>query len=88
MFQGFGKGLISLLLTVTRVGLIGVPMAYILSRYYGLTGVWLGLISGGVISSILASSFAVYYFKTKLNSFPGRSNKNQSVNLDSNTAGH
>ncbi len=66
LFQGLGKGTISLILTVTRVGLIGVPLAYILSSCIGLTGIWYGLGASGIISALFGLGFLFYHFKYKI----------------------
>ncbi len=67
LFQGLGKGMVSLLLTLTRVGLVGVPLAYVLSTYMGLPGVWIGLGASVVVSALMGAGFIIYQFKYKLN---------------------
>ena len=52
MFRGVSKGKRSLIVTILRTIIIQVPVAYLLGIVFqmGLTGVWLGIITGNVIA--------------------------------------
>ncbi|MFW6022966.1 MAG: MATE family efflux transporter [Halanaerobiaceae bacterium] len=52
-FQAIGKGLPSLLLSVTRQFIILIPAFYLLSKYYGLNAVWYAFPISEVITLIL-----------------------------------
>lgn len=78
VFHGLGKGFISLTLTLTRVGLVGVPSAYFLSGYWGLNGIWLGMASGSFFAVLLAFILTTYFFTKKINA-----EKTEPLNLNS-----
>ncbi len=52
LFRGVGKGKRSLIVTVLRTIILQVPFAYFLGivLHMGLTGIWIGLISGNIIA--------------------------------------
>ncbi len=54
-FQGAGKGVPALVLTLLRVILISVPIAYVLAFLYGFgpTGVWIGVSLASIISALV-----------------------------------
>lgn len=54
-FQGAGKGVPALVLTLLRVILLSVPIAYVLTFMYGFgaTGVWIGISLASIISAIV-----------------------------------
>ncbi len=56
-FQAIGKALPALLLTLSRQGLIFIPLLIILSHYYGVIGVWLAFPIADVLSTILTAYF-------------------------------
>lgn len=58
-FQGFGRGMPKFLLTFLRVGVFAIPLAYILSKSFGLIGVWYGL----AVSNVLGALIAVVWFR-------------------------
>lgn len=55
-FQGAGKGIPALVLTLLRVILISVPIAYVLTFMYGFgaTGVWIAVSLASIISAIVS----------------------------------
>ncbi|MFW6128828.1 MAG: MATE family efflux transporter [Candidatus Aminicenantaceae bacterium] len=59
MFRGIGKGKRSLIVTILRTIILQVPVAYLLGITFnlGLTGVWLGLISGNILAAIVTFSW-------------------------------
>jgi len=56
-FQAVGKALPALLLTLSRQGLIFIPLLYLLSSFYGLIGVWMAFPIADVISTIITAYF-------------------------------
>lgn len=54
-FQGAGKGIPALVLTLLRVILLSVPIAYVLTFVYGFgpTGVWIGISLASIISAVV-----------------------------------
>ena len=56
-FQAVGKALPALLLTLSRQGLIFIPLLYLLSSYYGVIGVWMAFPIADVISTIITAYF-------------------------------
>lgn len=54
-FQGFGKGLPKFLLTLLRLGVLAVPLAYVLSKSFGLVGVWYGIAISYFINGVVAA---------------------------------
>ncbi len=65
VFQGMGKGLTSLILTVIRevffISLFAYLMAFGLG--YGVTGVWWGIVIGGTFGCAIAYIWAARYIK-------------------------
>lgn len=53
-FQGFGRGMPKFLLTILRLGILAIPLAYTLSKIFGLVGVWYGLAAATFINSLVA----------------------------------
>jgi len=55
-FQGLGRGLPSLVITMARAILIALPVAYYLAYHtpLGVTGAWVGLLASSVFSSLAA----------------------------------
>ena len=56
-FQAVGKALPALLLTLSRQGLIFIPLLFVLSHYYGVIGVWLSFPIADVISTVVTAYF-------------------------------
>ena len=68
VFQGMGKGTISLLLTVLRELVLVLVIAYILTYImgFGAYGIYIGLVLGAIIGSVMALGvFEVYYNRIK-----------------------
>ncbi len=65
MFQGVGKGLNALIITFLRSIVFIIPAVWLLSRQYGLVGVWWGIVIGTILGSIVAIIWANQYI-TKL----------------------
>ncbi|MBN1271102.1 MAG: MATE family efflux transporter [Candidatus Aminicenantes bacterium] len=56
MFQGTGKGLYSLTVTLIRTIFLTVPIAYLMAVVfkYDLSGLWWGIVSGNILGSAVA----------------------------------
>ena len=56
MFQGTGKGLNSLIVTLIRTIILAAPLAYIFAVFLNmnLSGIWWGIVAGNVTASIIA----------------------------------
>jgi len=64
-FQGLGKGMHSLGITMTRAVLFVIPISYYLAYYtdLGVTGVWIGVATSMVLAATLAFLWIESYFK-------------------------
>lgn len=58
-FRGSGKTMIAAIISITAIGLIRVPTAFISSRFWGPTGVWIAF----PISNILGATIAYLWFR-------------------------
>lgn len=56
-FQAIGKALPALLLTLSRQGLIFIPLLFLFSNYYGVNGVWLAFPVADIISTVVTAYF-------------------------------
>jgi putative MATE family efflux protein len=56
MFQGTGKGLYSLIVTLIRTIILAAPLAYIFAVFLNmnLSGIWWGIVAGNVTASVIA----------------------------------
>ena len=63
MFQGTGKGINSLIVTLFRTIVMTVPFAYLFAIVFnvGLNGAWWGLVAGNILGSITAFIWAKIY---------------------------
>ena len=73
-FQGVGKGLYSLIITVTRTLLIAIPLAAILGIVLGLgmNGVYLGFLIAGWTASCIALGWTRAFIRTLHSSSPSQ----------------
>ena len=64
-FQGMGRGLPSLVITMARAILIALPVAYYLAYHTGLgvTGAWVGIVASGAFSATVAFAWIEAYFR-------------------------
>jgi putative MATE family efflux protein len=62
VFQGLGRGMPGLLITLLRVALISVPLAWVLTRVFGfgLQAVWIAFAVSGPIASTVAVIWVHY----------------------------
>lgn len=64
-FQGMGRGVPSLVITIARAIVVALPVAYYLAYYtpLGLIGVWVGLVAAVAFSASAAFIWIERYFK-------------------------
>tara|TARA_X000001036_G_scaffold107920_2_gene101081 strand:- start:1694 stop:3043 length:1350 start_codon:yes stop_codon:yes gene_type:complete len=65
-FQAVGKALPALLLTLSRQGLIFIPLLFLFSNFYGVNGVWLAFPVADLISTIITGYFLNRAIKKEL----------------------
>ena len=65
-FQAVGKAMPALLLTLSRQGLIFIPLLYLLSNYYGVNGVWFAFPVSDLISTLVTAYFLNRAIKKEL----------------------
>jgi Na+-driven multidrug efflux pump len=58
-FQGLGKGFAAFVINFSYILIFAMPMALLLSRLIGLQGIWIGIVSGNLLSSLLGAVWAV-----------------------------
>jgi len=58
-FQGLGKGFAAFVINFSYILLFAMPLALLLSRLIGLEGIWIGIVSGNLLSSALGAVWAV-----------------------------
>ena len=65
LYQGIGKGTISLFWTIVREIVFAVPLTYLFGIVFnwGLIGIWLGLAVGRTTASFLNYAFARFTIK-------------------------
>ncbi|MBN1698111.1 MAG: MATE family efflux transporter [Spirochaetales bacterium] len=72
MFQGTGKGIYALIITIGRTIVLNVAFVYLFGMVFklGLVGVWIGMIAATFISSAIAFVWARIYINGLLNTSP------------------
>jgi len=66
MFQGTGKGINALIVTIIRTIILATPLAWIFSTILnlGLAGVWWGIVAGNLTGSFIAFTWGkIYVYK-------------------------
>ncbi|MBU1186463.1 MAG: MATE family efflux transporter [Acidobacteria bacterium] len=65
MFQGTGKGINALTVTLTRTIILVVPLAIVFSTKtsLGLSGIWWGIVCGNTMGAVLAFTWANLYIR-------------------------
>ncbi len=53
LFQGLGMGVKALVLNASQVVLFSFPLAWIISRWIGLNGIWWGLTAGNLVAALI-----------------------------------
>lgn len=63
MFQGTGKGLNSLIVTLIRTIILAVPLAYIFAVVLNmnLSGIWWGIVAGNITASVIAFTWGRHF---------------------------
>ncbi len=54
-FQGFGKGMPKFILTILRIGILALPLAFLLSKSFGFVGIAWGLALSNLINGLIAA---------------------------------
>ena len=72
LFQGVGKGLYSLIVTILRTIILIIPLAWIfgVTLGWGLVGAWWGLVVANIIGSAITFIWAKLYVNRLLNASP------------------
>ncbi len=72
LFQGVGKGLYSLIVTILRTIILIVPLAWLfgVTLGWGLPGAWWGLVIANIIGSAITFIWAKLYVNSLLKSTP------------------
>lgn len=72
MFQGTGKGLYSLTVTLIRTIVLAAPLAYIFAVTLDLKlkGVWWGIVTGNVIAGFIAFVWGRFFIRRLLKTHP------------------
>jgi Na+-driven multidrug efflux pump len=72
LFQGVGKGLYSLIVTILRTIILIIPLAWIFGVIlgWGLVGAWWGLVVANIIGSAITFIWAKLYVNDLLKSSP------------------
>jgi len=72
LFQGVGKGLYSLIVTILRTIILIIPLAWIFGVIFGwgLPGAWWGLVVANIIGSAITFIWAKMYVNSLLRSTP------------------
>jgi len=65
MFQGVGKGLNALIMTLIRTLVFTVPFAWFLGIYldWGLPGIWIGMVAAGIAYIPVVFGWAILYIR-------------------------
>jgi Na+-driven multidrug efflux pump len=66
VFQGVGKGLYSLIVTVLRTIILTAPLAWLFAVVFnwGLTGAWWGLVTANIIGGAVTFAWSKLYVKS------------------------
>lgn len=72
MFQGIGRGMNALAVTVVRTLVLAVPMAWLLAIHLelGLTGLWWGVVVGNITGAAIAWTWARHSIRTLSSTSP------------------
>lgn len=65
LFQAIGKGFYSLVISLLRQLVIILPLAYLLAKTIGLTGVWISFPIAEGISAVIAILLFIHVYKTE-----------------------
>jgi len=72
MFQGTGRGIISLTVTIIRTIILAIPLAYLFAVVMdmGLGGIWWGMTAGNLVGSVIAFSWGRHFIRKLLSNVP------------------
>jgi len=72
MFQGTGKGTISLAVTIIRTIVLVAPLAYLFAIVIdlGLDGIWWGMVAGNLTGALIAFSWGRHFIRRMLSKAP------------------
>lgn len=78
MFQGVGKGINSLIVTVLRTIIITIPLAYIFGIVLGigLKGIWIGIVTGNSLSATFTFIWGRIYVRSLFHAFSSQKVQN------------
>lgn len=63
-FQGLGMGMRSLTLSMLQMVFLSLPLAWLGDTLIGFPGIWVGLVSGHALSSMIGIAWIVHTWKT------------------------
>jgi Na+-driven multidrug efflux pump len=66
VFQAFGYANTSLIISLARQIIILLPLAYVLSRFIGLTGVWIAFPIAETITCVISIFFMRNIYKKEI----------------------
>ena len=66
VFQALGNGIFSLIISLTRQLIVILPAAYIMSRFFNETGVWLAFPLAELVSMPMAVIMYIYLYRKKI----------------------
>ena len=65
-FQAMGLGYVSMIVSILRQIIVLIPAAFILSRFFGVNGVWMAFIVGEVVALTFCVSMFARIYRTKI----------------------
>ncbi|MGH4124730.1 MAG: MATE family efflux transporter [Clostridium sp.] len=71
VFQALGKAAVSLIISFARQIIILIPLAFILSKLIGLTGIWISFPISEATSLIISGYFAIKVYREKIQNLEG-----------------
>jgi Na+-driven multidrug efflux pump len=63
LFQAIGKALPAMILTLSRQILFLIPLVYLLSSFFGLTGIWYAFLTADVLSTVITAILMIREYK-------------------------
>ncbi len=72
VFQALGQAEVSLIISFARQIIVLLPLAFILSRLIGLTGIWISFPISEAVSLIISGYFAIKVYRKKIKNLEGK----------------
>lgn len=72
-FQGLSRGMLSLLLSLVRQFFLFLPLLYLFSYLFGLTGVWVSMPASDTLSFIIVLFYIIREYRKQQKSIPANS---------------